>query len=157
MTSHVTLKSQLTNSCRRGLVHVMLANFSQEEIVLPKASVVGVAEAISPCVVAEINDSANPSNTPCFTNGKGANKNRNAPSETKCRDYLDSVLGHLTRKERAVMEPVLRKYRHVFHDEDEADFEGTDLVEHRIITGEAQPIRKAQYRVPYSLREEMEG
>jgi len=48
----------------------MLANFSQEEIVLPKATVVGVAEAISPCVVAEINDSASPQNTPCFTNGK---------------------------------------------------------------------------------------
>ena len=55
------------------------------------------------------------------------------------------------------MEPVLRQYSHVFHDEDGADFEGTDLVEHRIITGEAQPTRKAQYRVPYSLREEMEG
>ena len=39
------------------------------------------------------------------------------------------------------MEPVLRQYRQVFHDEDGADFEGTDLVEHRIITGEVQPIR----------------
>ena len=86
-----------------------------------------------------------------------ANKNRNAAAEAKCRDYLDSVLGHLTRKERAVMEPVLRQYRHVFHDEDEADFEGTDLVEHKIITGDANPIRKAQYRVPYALRNEMEG
>jgi len=69
----------------------MLANFSQEEIVLPKASLVGVAEAVSPCVVAEINDSASPRNTPCFTNGKRVNKNRNAATEAKCRDYLDSV------------------------------------------------------------------
>ena len=122
MTSHVTLKTRLTNSCRRGLVHVMLANFSQEEVVLPKSSVVGVAEAISPCVVAEMNDSAKPGSTPCFSNGKRANKNRNATAEAKCRDYLDSVLRHLTRKERAVMEPVLRQYRHVFHDEDEAKF-----------------------------------
>ena len=90
----------------------------------------------------KVNDSAKPGSTPCFTNGKRANKNRNATAEAKCRDYLDSVLGHLTRKERAVMEPVLRQYRHVFHDEDGADFEGTDLVEHRIITGEAQTIRK---------------
>ena len=45
----------------------------------------------------------------------------------------------------------------MFHDKDGADFEGTDLVEHRIITGDAPPIRKVQYRVPYSLREEMEG
>ena len=94
MKSHVTLKAQLTNSCRRGLVHVMVANFNQEEFVLPNATVVGVAEAISPCVVAEINDSASPRNTPCFTNGKRVNKNRNATAEAKCRDYLDSVLEH---------------------------------------------------------------
>ena len=56
-----------------------------------------------------------------------------------------------------MIEPVLRQYRHVFHDEDEAEFKGTDLVEHRNITGDAEPIRKAQYRVPYALREEMEG
>ena len=102
----------------------------------------------------EINDSANPRDTPCFKNGKRANKNRNATAEAKCREYLDSVLGHLTRKERAVMEPVRRHYRHVFHDKDEAEFKGTDLVEHRIITGDAKPIRKAQYRVPYALRDE---
>jgi len=85
------------------------------------------------------------------------NKNRNATAEAKCREYLDSVLGLLTRKERAVIEPVLRKYRYVFHDEDHAEFKGTDLVEHRNITGDAKPIRKAQYRVPYALREEVEG
>jgi hypothetical protein len=31
------------------------------------------------------------------------------------------------------------------------------VVEHRIITGDAQLIRKAQYRVPFALREEMES
>ena len=41
------------------------------------------------------------------------------------------------------------------HDED-AEFKGTDLVEHRIITGDAKPVRKSPYRVPYALREEME-
>jgi len=56
-----------------------------------------------------------------------------------------------------VIEPVLRQYRHVFHDEDDAEFKDTDLVEHRIIAGDAEPIRKPQYRVPYALREEMEG
>jgi len=56
-----------------------------------------------------------------------------------------------------VLEPVLRKYRHVFHDDESAEFKGTDLVEHRIITGDVRPVRKAQYRVPYALREEMES
>jgi hypothetical protein len=65
-------------------------------------------------------------------------------------------LGHLTKKERAVLEPVLQKFRHVFHDYEDAEFKGTDLVEHRIITVDARPIRKAPYRVPYALRDEME-
>ena len=45
----------------------------------------------------------------------------------------------------------------MFHDDEAAEFQGTDLVEHRIITADTRPIRKAQYRVPYALREEMEG
>jgi len=59
----------------------MLANFGQEKIELPKATVVGVAEAISPCVFAVNNDNASPRNTPCFTNGKSVNKIRNPTAE----------------------------------------------------------------------------
>jgi hypothetical protein len=44
----------------------------------------------------------------------------------------------------------------VFHDDEDAEFKGTDLVEHRIITDDARPIRKTPYRVPYALRDEME-
>jgi hypothetical protein len=54
------------------------------------------------------------------------------------------------------MEPVLRKYRHIFHVEGSNDFKGTDLIEHRIITGDTKPIRKAPYRVPFALKKEME-
>jgi hypothetical protein len=34
----------------------MIVNFSQEEIVIPKSTVLGIAEEVSPCVVAAIND-----------------------------------------------------------------------------------------------------
>ena len=155
VTSHATRKAQLTNNCRRSYVHVMVVNFNQEEIVLLKATVLGVAEAISPCVVAEINGSESHRRPPCFANGKVRTK-RDTNTGSRYSEYLEGVLGHLTRKERAVIEPVLRKYRHVFHDDETAEFKGTDLVEHRIITGNARPIRKAQYRVPYALKEEME-
>ena len=69
VTSHATSEAQLTNSCRRAYVYVMVVNISQEEIVLPKPTVLGVAEAISPCVVAEINDSDSHRSPPCFANG----------------------------------------------------------------------------------------
>ena len=82
---------------------------------------------------------------------------RDANTESKYSEYLECVLGHLTRKDRTVLEHVLRKYRHLFHDDEAAEFQGTDFVEHKIKTGGVRPIRKAQYRVPYALREEMEG
>jgi hypothetical protein len=34
------------------------------------------------------------------------------------------------------MEPVLMKYKHIFHREGSNAFKGTDLVEHRIVTGD---------------------
>jgi hypothetical protein len=54
------------------------------------------------------------------------------------------------------LEPVLVKYRHVFHEGGSNDFQGTDLVEHKIVTEDANPIRKPPYRVPFALRKEME-
>ena len=96
MTSHATREAQLTNSCRRAYVHVMVVNFSQEDVVLLKATVLGVAEAISPCVVAEINDSDSHRSPPCFVNGKVRTK-RSATIRSKYSEYLEGVLGHLTR------------------------------------------------------------
>jgi hypothetical protein len=68
---------------------------------------------------------------------------------------LQDKLGHLTHAEKSVLEPVLAKYRNVFHREGSNDFQGTDLVEHRIVTGDAKPIRKPPYRVPFALRKEL--
>jgi len=45
---------------------------------------------------------------------------------------------------------------HVFHDEDTDNFKGTNVIEHQIPVGDAQPIRRPQYRTPYALREEMQ-
>jgi hypothetical protein len=62
---------------------------------------------------------------------------------------------HLSEEERASIEPVILRYVHLFHDEDSNDFKGTDVIEHRILTGDARPIKRPQYRVPYALRGEM--
>jgi hypothetical protein len=43
--------------------------------------------------------------------------------------YLQDKLGHLTPKERLVMEPVFRKYRYIFQVEGSNDFKSTDLIE----------------------------
>jgi hypothetical protein len=40
------------------------------------------------------------------------------------------------------MKPVLIKYADIFHDDEENDFRSTDIVVHKIETGQAAPIRK---------------
>jgi hypothetical protein len=132
----------------------MVVKFSGEEIVLPKASVLGGAEAVSASVGDAINDSE-----PSVSQRK-KQKNRQVYSvgaETKFREYLRGALSHLNPQEKEVMDPVLLKYRTVFHDAEDRHFKGTDLVEHRIFTGDARPTRKAPYRVPFALRGEMEN
>jgi hypothetical protein len=73
------------------------------------------------------------------------------------RQYLNGKLEHLTCEEKLVMQPLLMKFRHVVHKESCNDVNGTDLVEHRLVTGDAKPIRKASYRVPFALRQEMQN
>jgi hypothetical protein len=106
----------------------MLVNFSHEEIELPTATVLGVAEEASASLVALINDSES----------HESGRKDGSTDDSSFRQYVRDKLGHLTPKERSVMEPVLMKYKHVFHQEGSNDFKGTDLVEHRIVTGDGQ-------------------
>jgi hypothetical protein len=146
------------NSCwppsrTAAYVHVMVANFSKEEIVLPKATIVGVAEEIMESLVASINGGAEFESRGRERTGKS---DRTVKVDDSFRSYVKGKLSHLSPQERKVLEPVLLKYRHVFHEEGSNDFKGTDLVEHEIITGDAEPIRRPPYRVPFSLRQEMD-
>jgi len=43
-----------------------------------------------------------------------------------------------------VIEPILIKYAHIFHDEETNDFKGTNLIEHQIVLTGTWPIRKPQ-------------
>jgi hypothetical protein len=128
-------------------VQVMVVNFSHEEVELPKATVLGMAEEVSESLVAAVNDGTE------FEPRKNTSK---APIDESFRKYLDDKLGHLSEEERSILEPVLVKYRNTFYVEGSTVLKGTDLVQHHIDTGDARPIRRPPYRVPYALREEMD-
>jgi hypothetical protein len=68
---------------------------------------------------------------------------------------LNRKLDHLGRRKKEIIDPVLLKYAHLFHHEETNDFKGTDVVEHQILTGDARPIRRPPYPVPYAQREGM--
>jgi hypothetical protein len=88
----------------------MLPNVSREELTLPKATVLGIAEEISEEIVDGINKEK-PVNTK--TSAKTAAKNQDL-----YRKLLAGKLDHLNLREKQLIEPVLQKYAHVFHDED---------------------------------------
>ena len=102
MTPVMSRDDQLRSTQSSVYVHVMLANFSHEEIELPKASILGIAEETSASVVATINDGEN-ENSSCVAQARtGVNT---VVSDAAFKQYLQEKLGHLTHAERTVIEP----------------------------------------------------
>jgi hypothetical protein len=66
-------------------------------------------------------------------------------------------VGRLTPAEKRLIEHGLRKYVHVFHDEESNDFKATDVVEHQILVENTQPIMRPRYRTTFALREELKA
>jgi hypothetical protein len=134
MTSRRGGTRQLCRGAARQYVHVRLVNFSHEEIEIPKSTVVAVAEEVSPSLLAVINDEEKPKS-------KGRKMVRRQVNPEKGNHqltaYVREVTSHLSGEAKLVMENVLLKYAHVFHDESEGKIPGTDVIEHRIMTGDA--------------------
>jgi len=70
---------------------------------------------------------------------------------------LQGKLDHISQDDRGLIELVLLKYAHVFHDEDTCDFKCTVVMEHQIFVGDTPPIRQPQYRTPYAQRQRNQG
>jgi hypothetical protein len=77
-------------------------------------------------------------------------------NEALYRKLLPGKLKHLSPEDRRHIEPILEKYVQLFHDENENDFNITNVIEHHIQLNCEKPIRKTPYRVPYALRQEMQ-
>ena len=101
----------------------------------------GVAEHISPSAVTAISDNDGPSNPPMTSAEKMDVQMFTVVREVKFKKDLGRTFGLLSKRERTVMEPVLTKYMNVFHDYEDNQFKSTDLIERRIVTGDAKPIR----------------
>ena len=129
---------------------VMVTNFSDEALTIPKVTVLGIAEGISGSLVDKINAR---SETNLIEPAKPPRKRKN---ENLYNKLLHGKLEHLTPAEREHIEPILIKCAHVYHDEESNDFKRTTVIEHYTPAGDAQPIRRPRYRTPYALRDEME-
>jgi len=125
----------------------MLANFSEETLTVLKHTVLGIAQQVSEDLIDKINAESESDADKLLTRKK---------NEALYKKLLPGKLDHLTNEDRQHIEPILKKYAHLFHDEEENDFKCTNMMEHQIQVGDKKPIRKQPYRVPYALWQEMQ-
>jgi len=132
-------------------ITLTIANFSDEELTLPKGRIIGVAQEVSEYLVASVNqeDDADRGTEQTFFSGN----NKELPKGFK--KYIDEKLAHLSHTERKSTEPVLIKYAGIFHHDEDNNFKSTSVVVHKIETGDATPIKKAPYKTPFALRQNM--
>jgi hypothetical protein len=139
-----------TRNCRRviqrntqvlGYVPIQVVNLSLEEVELKKCTCVGVA---SPVRITETH----------AIEGYDVNIIRREPSATQ-RDfekYLKEKLTHLEKKDRKILEAVLRRYKHLFYRLGSKKLGCTSQIEHSIETGDARPIKKCPYRISHASK-----
>jgi hypothetical protein len=151
MTHVKTQGEKLVKGQPCDTVVLMVVNFSEEPLTVQKVTVLGVAQEISENLVVPIDerDTVNSSNQVLFS-GPGQRVTR------KLKGYIGTKLAHLSRADRSIIEPVLLKYADIFHHDEDNDFKSTDIIQHRSETGDAIPIKKPQYPIPFAVREEVD-
>jgi hypothetical protein len=122
----------------------MVVTFSQETLTVPKAIILGIAEEVSEPLVDKINANSD------FPTRLRRKKRMKLFTRSSCRISL-------SQEDIQILEKVLLKYSHIFHDEATNDFKGTSVIEDQIPVGNLQPIRRPPYCTLYALRDEMEA
>ena len=83
---------------------------------------------------------------------------RNNYSElAEVRAELERRFAHLAPEERQILIPVINEYLDLFCNDKEGVLPCTTKAFHGISTGDALPVKKNPYWVPYALREEMKN
>jgi hypothetical protein len=110
---------------------------------------VGTASTTEACVGNELAEVQGINNAVNVVTIENEDKDRN---EIAFELYLNEKLGHLTEQCRSQLEFVLRMYNHVFYQKGSSAIEFTSVVNHKLNTGDSQPIKKNPYRTPHALK-----
>ena len=84
---------------------------------------------------------------------------RKINSKNLCSEHrlqFEKVLSHLQETDKKKMLTFLESYSDIF-DEENKPLQATNLVKHKIDTGDHPPIARAPFRIPYPLQGEMKS
>jgi hypothetical protein len=142
VTSTINCKRDIQrNTQMLGYVPIQVVNLSLEELELKKQTYIGVS---SPVHVNEIQ----------VIERYDVNITRREPNATQgnFEEYLNEKLTHLDKKDRYILEAVLRRCKQLFYGLGSKELGCTSQIEHSIETGDAKPIKKSPYRIPHALK-----
>lgn len=131
-------------------VLVRLCNPSEDDIDIRAGSTVGICQPIEECI------------PDCDLSGPTVNQISAEPSdETEelsphLQDLLERSSVHLTEEQKTILENKLLQYRDVFSDEN-GSIGRTNVVRHKINTGDSPPIRQKVRRIPMHLQKEVDS
>jgi hypothetical protein len=124
-----------------GYVPIQIVNLSLEDMELKKHMYIGEASPI------EVNDTQVSKD---YEINHILREEDMSPLDFE--SYLREKLKHLEKRDRQLLEPVLRRYKHLFYGLGSRELGCTRQVEHSIETGDAKPIKKSPYRTPHALK-----
>jgi hypothetical protein len=126
-------------------MHARVTNVSNTAPTVPKSTVIGLAEEIEEGMIDQLN----------LNMSKATTARDEKLSEALYNKLLASKLEQLISDGKVHLEPVLRRFGGVFHNEESNDFKATSVMKHEIHLEDLRPLRRPLHQMPYSLHEEM--
>jgi hypothetical protein len=133
-----------------------LLNTRKQYLELGKNTQLGQAEPLRCTPASGMRFDSRPQEKDGVADGKiNSISGRNPRERREVEDELNLKLNHLTKQEKQALFPVIKEYLDLFCNEKTGVLPSTTKGCHEIRTGDALPIKKNPYRVPYALKDEM--
>ena len=152
----LSLQASESNAARYCVLKILKT--SRQHVEIGKHVKLGTTEAILQCAPRVTgfdyrNLDAGEISAGCMDSIRGNNSTELATVRTE----LDRRLAHLVAEERHLLMPVMNENLDLFCNDTEGVLPCTTKGHNEIRTGDALPIKKDPYRVPYALREEVKN
>ena len=148
----LSLQASKSNAARYCVLKIL--NTSRQHVEICKHVKLGTAEAILQCTPRVTGFDSQNLEAQGTSAGRVNSIRRNNTTELgEVRIKLEQRLAHLVVEEQQVLMPVLNEYLDLFCNDIEGVLPCTTKGLYEIRTGDALPIKKNPYRVPYALRE----
>ena len=150
----LSLQASKSNTARYCVLKIL--NTSRRHVGIGKNMKLGTAEAILQCAPRVTGFDSRHLEAGGTSEGCVSSiREDNSTELAEVRAELERRLAHLVAEDRQILMPVVNEYLGLFCNDIEGVLPCTTKGSHKTRTGDALPVKKNPYRVPYALRDEM--